>query len=87
MHHRWHTLATGKSLFFFEYTPDSAKGIRDSCWTELIWSPIHHPLQDAFVRNQDLFNTMFLWSDQFDVYVVLADGSLECCCPCTESRL
>lgn len=74
MHHRWHTLALGNSLFFFEYTARQQQGIRSRSWSDVIWSRWHHPLQDAFVENQDMFNTMFMWSDAFDVFVVDQDG-------------
>ena len=76
MHHRWHTVARGNTLFFFEYSQRQLEGIRSSAWNDLIWSEHYHPLQDAFVDNQDLFNTMFLWSDRFDLQVVTKDGAL-----------
>lgn len=76
MHHRWHTIASGTTLFFFEYTTNQQQGIRSTSWSDLIWSRWHHPLQDAFVDNQDCFNTMFLWSDSFQVYVVDREGRM-----------
>jgi SAM-dependent methyltransferase len=76
MHHRWHTIALGNTLFFFEYTPRQQEGIRSQAWSNLIWSPWYHPLQDAFVDNQDVFNTMFLWSDSFCVFVFNKNGTM-----------
>ena len=76
MNHHWHTIAAGTTLFFFEYTSRQLEGIRSSVWHDLIWSSFYHPLQDVFVENQDLFNTMFLWSNKFDVQVVTKNGEV-----------
>lgn len=75
MNHRWHTVAAGDALFFFEYTPRELEGIRSSSWYDMIWSRYYHPIHDAFIENQDVFNTMFLWSDKFNVQVVTAKGA------------
>jgi len=70
MHHRWHTIAINNTVYFFEYTARQRQGIRSSAWSDVIWSDSYHPLQDAFVNNQDMFNTMFLWDGHFDVQVI-----------------
>ena len=76
MSHRWHTIARGNTLFFFEYSEGQKNGIRTPAWSDLIWSPFHHPLQDAFVDHQDLFNTMLLWERSFSVVVVTNEGQI-----------
>ena len=63
-------------MFFFEYTNRMSEGISSSAWSDLIFSTIYHPLQEAFNDNQDLFNVMFEWEDQFDVTVIKQDGSM-----------
>jgi SAM-dependent methyltransferase len=75
MNHRWHSVALGNTLFFFEYTSRQREGIQSLAWHDLIWARFYHPLQDVFVNNQDLFNTMFLWFDKFNVQVVRSDGT------------
>ena len=76
MHHRWHTIAAGNTVFFFEYTNRQLKGIRSSAWNDLIWSKYRNRFQDALLDNMDLFNTMFLWEDKFEVQVVTQDGKI-----------
>lgn len=76
MHHRWHTIASGNTIFFFEYNSRQLKGIRSSAWNDMIWSKYHNRLQDALLDNMDLFNTMFLWEDKFEVQVVTQDGKI-----------
>jgi len=76
MHHRWHTVAAGNTIFFFEYTHRELKGIRSSAWNDLIWSKYHNRLQDALLDNMDIFNTMFLWDDKFEVQVVTQNGKI-----------
>ena len=76
MGHRWHTVAAGGTLFFFEYTDRERRGIGSRAWHDLLWSRFHHPLQEAFIENQDLFNTMFLWEEPFSVQVVDRAGRL-----------
>src|SRR5262245_58076038 len=63
--HLWHVIAIGNTLVFFEYSDRQKKGIRSPAWANLIFADQHHPLQDAFYDNQDVFNTMFLWVDSF----------------------
>lgn len=72
--HKWHIIAQGNTLFFFEYTERQKEGIRSQSFERLIFSTIYHPLQKAFNDNQDIFNTMFEWVDWFDVVVIKKDG-------------
>jgi hypothetical protein len=72
--HKWHVLAQGNTLFFFEYTERQKEGIRSQSFERLIFSTVYHPLQKAFNENQDVFNTMFEWKDWFNVIVVKTDG-------------
>lgn len=76
MHHRWHTIVAGNTIFFFEYNDRQLKGIRSSAWKDLIWSKYSNRLQDALVDNIDIFNTMFLWDDKFDIQVVTQNGEI-----------
>jgi hypothetical protein len=74
--HKWHVIAQGNTLFFFEYTERQLEGINTQAWERLIFSTIYHPLQKAFNDNQDLFNTIFEWEDWFDVVVVNKYGEI-----------
>lgn len=72
--HRWHVVAIADRLCFFELSPRQWEGIRSGAWRGLIFGPWHHPLQDAFFDNADLFNVMFPWEDRFRVHVFHLDG-------------
>lgn len=75
--HRWHTVAINNSLVFFEYSESQKMGINSPAWRELIFAPYHHPLQDAFWKNQNMFNTMLSWENSFDVYVFRTNCVME----------
>jgi SAM-dependent methyltransferase len=76
MHHRWHTVGFENHLFFFEYSAREAAGIGSKAWHAMMWGPFYHPLQDAFINNQHLFNTIFEWNDKFEVHVFRRPKSL-----------
>jgi SAM-dependent methyltransferase len=67
--HKWHTVAINNELHFFEYTERQAKGIQSMVWEEIILGRTYHKLQDVFWDNQDLFNTMFSWQNNFTCVV------------------
>ena len=67
--HRWYTITMNNTLHFFEYTERQAKGIQSSIWKDMILGPTYHPMQDVFYDNQDLFNTIFSWTDSFTCIV------------------
>ena len=75
--HKWHVVAIGRNLCFFEYSQRQANGIRSTAWQDLILSKWYHPLQKAFYNNQDFFNVMFTWCDSFDVFVFHLDSTVE----------
>lgn len=75
--HKWHVVAIQHKLCFFEYSPRQLEGIRSLAWRNIIFSKWHHPLQEAFYNNQDIFNVMFTWHDSFDVFVFRLDGAIE----------
>jgi len=75
--HRWHVVAIGETLCFFEYSQRQLEGIKSSVWRDIIFSQWYHPLQEVFYENQDLFNVMFKWIGRFSVYVFHLDGSVE----------
>lgn len=74
--HKWHVVACGQTLCFFEYTARQSEGIRSQAWTEVIHSKRFHPLQPAFYDNQDIFNVMFTWEESFAVFVFRNDGTI-----------
>lgn len=74
---KWHVVAIGRNLCFFEYSERELDGIRSSAWRDLIFSKWHNPLQEIFSENQDLFNVMFAWKSQFSVFVFKLNGSVE----------
>jgi SAM-dependent methyltransferase len=73
--HRWHVVAIADHLVFFEYDPRQLQGVRSSTWRDAIFHPNHHPLQDLFFANQEIFNTMLSWEGGFSVHVFRLDGS------------
>jgi SAM-dependent methyltransferase len=75
--HKWHVVAIGRNLCFFEYSQRQEEGIKSSAWRDLIFRKWYHPLQEVFYENQDIFNVMFSWSDKFAVFVFRLDGSVE----------
>ncbi|MEM4298087.1 MAG: class I SAM-dependent methyltransferase [Nitrososphaerota archaeon] len=75
--HKWHVVAIGSNLCFFEYSQRQLEGIRSSAWQEIIVSKWYHPLQEAFYNNQDIFNVMFSWVERFAVFVFHLDGTVE----------
>jgi SAM-dependent methyltransferase len=74
---KWHVVAIGRSLCFFEYSERQLDGIGSTLWRDLISSSRHHPFQEVFYSNQDVFNVMFTWEDQFSVFVFWLDGTIQ----------
>jgi hypothetical protein len=74
---KWHVVAIGSNLCFFEYSVRQLEGINSDVWRQLIIDKWHHPLQDLFWDNQEVFNVMFLWKDRFSVLVFYLDGSIK----------
>ncbi len=75
--HRWHIVGIAQNLCFFEYSSRQLDGIKSSVWRDIILGKWHHPLQDVFYNNQDIFNVMFPWFDKFSVFVFHLDGTVE----------
>lgn len=75
--HKWHVVACGPNLCFFEYSPRQLEGIRSSIWRDLVLSRWYHPLQKGFYENQDIFNVMFSWVGAFSVFVFRVCGMVE----------
>lgn len=73
---KWHVVAIGKNLCFFEYSDRQLDGIRSSAWREIIFSEASHTLQEAFFENQDVFNVLFTWNEEFSVFVFYLDGTV-----------
>jgi len=73
----WHVVAIGHHLCFFEYSDRQLDGIRSSLWRDRILSKWHDPLQEIFYDNQDVFNVMFPWKDEFSVFVFRLDGTIQ----------
>jgi SAM-dependent methyltransferase len=74
---KWYVVAIGPRLCFFEYTDRQLDGINSKAWRELIFGKKHHPLQDLFWNNQNIFNVMFPWEGTFSVTVFYLDGSIK----------
>lgn len=76
-HHKWHINLVNETLIFMEYT-DQEKNTNTGCNTffnDLHSSDFNH-FQELFHNNQQLFNNMFLWEDQFYYYVFNKLGRL-----------
>ncbi len=74
---KWHVIAIGQNLCFFEYSERQLDGIQSSVWRELIMSKWHNPLQEVFYNNQDIFNVMFTWDNQFSAFLFRLDGTIQ----------
>ena len=64
-------------LIFFEYSQRQLKGVKSSAWSDLIFRPYYHPMQELFYTNQDLFNVMFSWETGFECIVYYLDGRMQ----------
>jgi SAM-dependent methyltransferase len=73
----WHVVAIGHHLCFFEYSDRQLDGIRSPVWRDRILGKRHDPLQEIFYDNQDVFNVMFPWKDEFSVFVFRLDGTIQ----------
>ncbi len=74
--HKWHVVGIADTLCFFEYTDRQLDGVRSTAVRHMIYGQYHHPLQEVFHHNPDLFNTMFPWRERFRVMVFRLDGSI-----------
>jgi SAM-dependent methyltransferase len=74
---KWHVVTIGGTLCFFEYSERELEGIRSSTWRDLVFSRRHHPIQDVFYNNPEVFNVMFSWRGRFPVFVFRLDGSCQ----------
>jgi SAM-dependent methyltransferase len=74
---KWHVVAIGSTLCFFEYSGRQLDGVGSTVWRNLIFSHRHNPIQEMFYNNQDVFNVMFTWQDQFSVLVFWLDGQIQ----------
>lgn len=74
---KWHVVAIRKNLCFFEYSERQLDGIKSSVWRDLIASEWHNPLQEVFYNNQDIFNVMFPWENQFSAFLFRLDGAIQ----------
>jgi SAM-dependent methyltransferase len=73
---RWHLVAIGRNLCFFEYSERQLNGIRSSVWRDIIFAKWYEPLQEVFYENQDVFNVMFNWVNQFSVFLFRLNGTV-----------
>ena len=74
---KWHVVSIGQNLCFFEYSERQLDGIKSSVWRDLIMGKWRHPLQEAFYDNQDIFNVMFIWDNEFSVFLFRLDGTVQ----------
>jgi SAM-dependent methyltransferase len=73
---KWHVVDIGSNLCFFEYSERQLDGIGSPIWRNRIFSKAYDPLQKVFYENQDVFNVMFTWQEQFSVFVFRLDGTV-----------
>jgi ubiquinone/menaquinone biosynthesis C-methylase UbiE len=74
---KWHVVAIGQHLCFYEYSDRQLAGIKSSLWRDLILGDWHEPLQEVFFDNQDIFNVIFTWKHRFSVFVFRLNGSVQ----------
>lgn len=75
--HRWFTVIIADRLIFFEYNDRLVQGVRNPYWKESLFSEKHHPLQDVFFNNLDIFSNSLMWKDHFNYSVFYLDGRME----------
>jgi hypothetical protein len=74
---KWHVVAIGSTLCFFEYSERQLDGVRSLIWREHILSQWYNPWQEIFYNNLDIFNVMFTWENQFAVFMFRLDGTVQ----------
>jgi hypothetical protein len=74
---KWHVVAIAGTLCFFEYSERELEGIRSTTWRDLVFSRRHHPIQDVFYGNLEIFNVMFSWQGTFSVFMFRQDGTCQ----------
>ena len=74
---KWHVVAIGSHLCFFEYSERQLDGVRSPLWRDHIRSKWCNPWQEVFYNNQDIFNVLFPWENQFSVFVFRLDGTVQ----------
>lgn len=75
--HRWHLVAIGPRLLFFEYAPRQLEGVRSDVWRQAIFAPYDHPMQRVFYENPELFNVIFPWNGGFICECFYLSGKVE----------
>jgi len=75
--HKWITFVVADRIVFFEYSGRLLQGVRNSYWTDSIFSKWHHPLQDVFYDNMDIFNNSLMWRGHFNYSIFYLDGRME----------
>jgi len=75
--HKWVTIIVADRIVFFDYNERLIQGVRNPYWGRSIFSKKHHPLQDVFFNNQDIFNNSLMWHDYFNYSVFYLDGRME----------
>lgn len=75
--HKWHVTSIANKLIFFEYSERETEGIRSDAWKRAVFANYHHPMQDVYYKNPDLFNVMFNWTGGFECIVYYLDGRVQ----------
>ena len=75
--HKWFTVVIGNRLVFFEYDQRLIQGVRNGYWHESAFSKRHHPIQDLFFKNLDIFNNGLMWKDHFECAIFRQDGTIQ----------
>ena len=75
--HRWQVQAIGRVLVFMAYDSRHQQGVKSQAFEELLSTRFNSPALRALHDNQDVFNTMFLWENDFDVIVIEQGGMIE----------
>jgi len=74
---KWHVVDIGRNLCFFEYSERQLEGIRSLLWRDHILGKWCNPWQEVFYKNQDIFNVLFPWENQFSVFMFRLDGTVQ----------
>lgn len=75
--HKWFTVVIANRIIFFEYNDRLLQGVRNPYWHKSIFSKRHHPLQEVFFSNQDIFNNSLMWYRNFNYSIYYLDGNME----------
>lgn len=75
--HKWFIIIIANRIVFFEYGDRLSRGVQNSYWQKSVFSKKHHPLQDLFYGNLDIFHSALIWESSFQYSIYYLDGTVK----------